>query len=138
MNKKTINVTSYIIVSLVVIGIVFYCLNVVASRAWRYPTELIQEFKNLILHETNHQELISESQDFLENHTEYYEFSDPNWPAVIKKLKPSCVYTSQNHLYIERGGSYISYGVVIGKEKPDMPHFKQRKISEGLWYYQEK
>lgn len=128
-----------LIITLVAVSIL--SVFIFKGGLWIYQSKrYIQQRKNLVLEETDHKELLVACQNILENHTYYYEFDDPNWPPVIKKLEPSYVRTDNNEpnqLHIEMGGGFFSFGIVVCEDKPDWYIFELQKLSDGLWYYEE-
>ena len=134
MNKKT----TIIIIVFIVVG-AFFSYFVIGPAIWGFRLHgAIQQRKNLILEETNHKELLSACQNILENHADYFETDDPNWPSVIKKLEPNYVRVIENELDIVMGGGWFYWGIIVCDEDPKIPNVTQRKLLDGMWFYEEK
>lgn len=133
MSQKNI---ALLIIALFAIGVFFY--YVIRPAIWAYRLKgVIQQRKNLILEETNHKELLTACRNIMENHTDYLEYDDPNWPLVIKQLKPSYVRVVENELHIEMGGGHFSFGVTMCEDEVAWPYYEHMKLLDDLWYYEE-
>ena len=87
MFKQTIIIIIAIIISL--------CLYFGTKMGlWVYHcNKHIQQRKNLIFNEIDHEELLSACRVILENPRNYTYLRDPNWPLIIKKRIFLCRYS---------------------------------------------
>ena len=113
---------------------------------WTYQTKkIIREHKNLILLETDYQELLNTCRMILQNSESQTYLEEANWPDIIKNLKPSAVMIDPNQrcMDIMAGGGFYMFGVIaLQKESSFSPNespggFHYTKLIDGLWYYEE-
>lgn len=137
MDKKTTT-----IVALVIGAILLYFP--IKLGLWTYHTKKhLQQRKNLIFEETDHEGLLNACRNILRNPPTGSLLQESDYPLSVKNLKPSYVYIGSESLDIEMGGGFISFGVIAFKEGAEI-HTENnescgyKKLIEGLWYYEEK
>jgi hypothetical protein len=67
--------------------------------------------------------------------------SDSHFPIAIVKLKPSCVFvTDDGTVFIEMGGGFFSYGLKAFLKRPANPRtdaYLTKELLPGFWFYAE-
>jgi hypothetical protein len=58
---------------------------------------------------------------------------DPNVPKELQVLKPSAVWLYEDHVELDFGGAFLSFGFRVFK--PGIAGYGTKKIDEGFWFY---
>lgn len=139
MDKKTI--LTIIMVAIAAIGITLYFVSKAGLYVYHTKKNL-QERKDIILIQVDHQQLLNACRTLLENPTTETYLKESDWPPLIKQLDPSYVasYGENDRLYIEMGGGFYSFGVIACKDGVEIETpagYKYQQLIAGLWYYEE-
>ena len=60
---------------------------------------------------------------------------DPNVPKELQVLKPSAIWLYDDHIEIDFGGAFLSFGLRVFK--PGLVGNGTKKLDEGVWFYSE-
>ncbi len=140
MGKKIKLVTAAII-----IAVPLYFISKLGLWAY-HIRNTIQEAKNVLLIETDHQELLNTCRFILEKQTTDTYLDETDYPAIIEQLQPGFVIIDKEKQYIDIaiGGGLYMFGVIACNEGAEAPigdytngGYSCKQLIEGLWYYEE-
>ena len=98
----------------------------------------ISQEERFVLNEIDHKLVAHALRDFAESqHWKDLDVSagDPRIPKEVQILKPSAIWLHGDHIELDFGGAFLSFGLRVFR--PGVVGYGTKKLDEGVWFYSE-
>jgi hypothetical protein len=145
----------FIIITLICVSIVFGLCLLLVSSVIGGSEEKVESTERRLVYATNPELLMEACRQIAQSvgsqAVSYPDPSLPEWPPIIRKVKPKSITVDRGRVTLECGTNVYRFGLVVDTQTATnpttmsathattrpAPPMATRQIAQGIWYYAE-